>query len=46
MKLALHWKIIIGMLLGVLWAVISAKFGFSKFTLDWIAPFGEIFVSL
>ncbi len=46
MKLALHWKIIIGMFLGILWAVISAKFGFSQFTLDWIAPFGKIFVNL
>lgn len=45
-KLALHWKIIIGMLLGVLWAVLSAKMGWSAFTADWIAPFGKIFVNL
>jgi len=46
MKLALHWKIIIGMILGVLWAVLSAKMGWSQFTTNWIAPFGKIFVNL
>lgn len=46
MKLALHWKIIIGMILGVLWAILSAKFNLSSFTNDWIAPFGDIFVNL
>lgn len=45
-KLALHWKIIIGMLLGILWAVLSAQMGWSQFTADWIAPFGKIFVNL
>lgn len=46
MKLALHWKILIGLLLGVIWAVISGSFGFSQFTIDWIAPFGTIFINL
>jgi len=45
-KIALHWKIIIGMILGIVWAIISAKFGLSKFTTDWIAPFGTIFINL
>ncbi|MCB9255903.1 MAG: dicarboxylate/amino acid:cation symporter [Chitinophagales bacterium] len=45
-SLALHWKIIIGMLLGLLWAVVSAKLGLSKFTVNWIAPFGTIFIRL
>lgn len=46
MKLALHWKIIIGLALGVVWAIISSYFGFSQFTIDWIAPFGKIFINL
>lgn len=45
-KIALHWKIIIGMLLGIAWAVLSSSMGWSKFTLDWIAPFGDIFINL
>ncbi|MGB0175749.1 MAG: dicarboxylate/amino acid:cation symporter, partial [Owenweeksia sp.] len=46
MKLALHWKIIIGLILGVLWAIISSQLGWSQFTIDWIAPFGTIFINL
>lgn len=46
MKLALHWKIIIGLVLGIFWAIISSKLGWSQFTLDWIAPFGTIFINL
>jgi Na+/H+-dicarboxylate symporter len=45
-KLALHWKIIIGLILGVVWALISSKLGWSTFTLNWIAPFGTIFINL
>ncbi len=46
MKLALHWKIIIGLILGVLWAIISSQLGWSQFTINWIAPFGTIFINL
>lgn len=46
MKLALHWKIIIGLVLGVIWAVLSSHLGWSQFTIDWIAPFGTIFINL
>lgn len=45
-KLALHWKIVIGLLLGVVWAIFSSYFGLSKFTIDWISPFGDIFIRL
>jgi Na+/H+-dicarboxylate symporter len=45
-KLALHWKIIIGLFLGVAWALISSSLGWSQFTLDWIKPFGTIFINL
>ena len=43
--LALHWKIIIGMALGIVWALLSAHFGWSTFTLNWIKPFGDIFLN-
>lgn len=45
-KLALHWKIIIGLLLGVIWSMISASAGLSQFTANWINPFGVIFIRL
>lgn len=44
-KLALHWKIMIGMLLGVIWAILSGYFGWNDFTADWINPFGVIFIN-
>lgn len=46
MKLALHWKIIIGMLLGVVTALIVLPLeGGKAFIIDWIKPFGNIFIS-
>lgn len=46
-KLALHWQIMIGMILGVLFgfAMGSVSWG-QQFVLDWIAPFGKIFINL
>ncbi len=46
MKIPIHWKIIIGLVLGLGWAVASSYLGFSEFTLDWIDPFGKIFINL
>ena len=43
--MALHWKIMIGMLLGVIWAILSGYFGWNDFTADWINPFGVIFIN-
>lgn len=45
-KLALHWKIIIGLVLGIIYALVSSSLGWNKFTLNWIDPFGEIFIRL
>ena len=45
-KLALHWKIIIGMVLGIVWALLSSTMGWSAFTINWIDPFGTIFINL
>ena len=42
----LHWKIIIGMLAGLLWGVFAAMTGLQEFTLNWISPWGEIFINL
>jgi Na+/H+-dicarboxylate symporter len=46
-KLALHWKIIIGMVLGIIFGFIMNSVGGGKgFVTDWIAPFGTIFINL
>ena len=46
MKLQLHWKIIIGLILGLLFGIVAASQGWGNFTSDWIAPFGKIFINL
>lgn len=45
-KLSMHWKILIGLILGVLWALLSSSLGWRQFTLDWIKPWGTIFINL
>lgn len=45
-KLALHWQIIIGLILGVLFGIVAAVNQWGPFTQAWIAPFGTIFVNL
>jgi Na+/H+-dicarboxylate symporter len=45
-KTALHWKIIIGLVLGVMFALVSSSLGLSRFTINWIDPFGTIFINL
>src|SRR5687768_17216703 len=45
-KLALHWQILIGMAFGVLWGMFASGFGLVDLTLDWIKPFGTIFINL
>ncbi|MED5268750.1 MAG: dicarboxylate/amino acid:cation symporter [Candidatus Neomarinimicrobiota bacterium] len=42
----LHWKIIIGLILGTIYGIASAINGWSNFTQDYIAPFGTIFLNL
>jgi len=45
-KLALHWKILIGMLLGVIFGLIMAQYNWGgEFIKDWIKPFGRIFIN-
>ncbi|RJE71873.1 dicarboxylate/amino acid:cation symporter [Reichenbachiella sp. MSK19-1] len=45
-KLPLHVKIILGLVAGVVWALISSALGWNEFTITWIDPFGTIFIRL
>lgn len=46
-KLALHWKILIGMVLGILFGFLMNNIDGGKgFVSDWIKPFGTIFINL
>jgi Na+/H+-dicarboxylate symporter len=45
-RIALHWKIIIGMVLGVIYGLIANNIGLNSFTTDWIKPWGIVFVNL
>lgn len=42
----LHWQIVIGMLTGVLFALVMVRFSWGpEFVSDWIKPFGTIFIN-
>lgn len=46
-KLALHWKILIGMLLGLAFGFGMTFLDWGKdFVTDWVSPFGTIFIKL
>ncbi|NER14997.1 cation:dicarboxylase symporter family transporter [Leptobacterium flavescens] len=46
-KLALHWKILIGMVLGIIIGLIFAKLDWGpQFIKEWVKPFGQIFINL
>ncbi len=45
-KLALHWKILLGMILGVAFGFLMVSFSGGKdIVQDWIKPFGTIFIN-
>lgn len=44
--LPLYVKIIIGLVLGIIWSFISSALGINQFTIDWIDPFGKIFIRM
>ncbi len=41
----LHWQILIGLVLGLIYGVIGAALGWEQFTNHWVAPFGTIFLN-
>ena len=46
-KLALHWKILLGMFLGVVVGLLMTTFdGGKEIIQDWIKPFGKIFINV
>jgi Na+/H+-dicarboxylate symporter len=46
-KLELHWKILIGMVLGLLFGFLMTGLDWGKdFVVNWISPFGTIFIKL
>jgi Na+/H+-dicarboxylate symporter len=46
MKLALHWKILIGMILGLVFGYLMKNMELKEIVVDWIKPFGTIFINL
>lgn len=42
----LHWQIIIGLILGLIWGLLSTVVGLNEFTGNYIRPFGDIFVTM
>ncbi|MBL4652733.1 MAG: dicarboxylate/amino acid:cation symporter [Flavobacteriales bacterium] len=45
-KLGLHWQVIIGLIVGAVYAWFAVTNDWTKFTMDYINPFGNIFISL
>lgn len=46
MKLALHWKILIGMILGLGFGLLMKNIEMNNLVTDWVKPFGTIFINL
>ena len=45
-KIALHWQILLGMAAGVLFGLLAAQLQWKPFVVDWIKPFGTLFINL
>ena len=45
-NIALHWKILIGMIVGLLFGLLMKNLEQQGFVVDWIKPFGTIFINL
>ncbi|MDN5200587.1 dicarboxylate/amino acid:cation symporter [Fulvivirgaceae bacterium BMA10] len=45
-KLPIHIKILIGMIVGIIFGLLAINFNVSSFTMDWIKPFGTIFINM
>ena len=42
----LHWQIILGMILGLIYGIAAAQFQWVGFATNWVVPFGDIFMNL
>jgi len=42
----LYLKIVIGLCCGIAWSFLSSFLGWNEFTINWIDPFGQIFIRL
>ncbi len=45
-KIPLHWLILIGMAAGILFGLLAVVADWQQFTIDWIKPWGTIFIRL
>lgn len=45
-KLALHWKILLGIVFGLLFGLVMKNLELNVFVVDWIKPFGTVFINL
>jgi Na+/H+-dicarboxylate symporter len=45
-KFPIHIQIVFGLILGVIYAFVSSALGWNEFTINWIDPFGTIFIRL
>ncbi len=45
-KIAFHWQILIGMVVGIVWGLVAVKAGWIEFTTFYIKPWGTIFINL
>ncbi|MFO7862510.1 MAG: dicarboxylate/amino acid:cation symporter, partial [Salinivirgaceae bacterium] len=45
-KLALHWQILIGLGVGILYGFVASFAGWQDFTIDWVKPWGTIFIRM
>lgn len=46
MNLALHWKILIGMIFGLAFGLLMKNLEMVGVVIDWVKPFGTIFINL
>lgn len=45
-KIPLHWQVIIALIIGTIYALLSVQFGWNDFTLNYVDPFGKIFINV
>lgn len=45
-RIPLHTQVIVALILGILYALLSITQGWNDFTLDYIDPFGDLFINL